>query len=148
MDWHYGLSLVRRCLRGKRRFSCYDMLMTVAPGMLLTLAAILLNSVFVVVCLTQPAYIARQVLSVSVDFMLSSVVNFYLGLLLYGLLTTLSEWDKIRAGSGKKILFVFTFPLFMFTYVPIALSALVRRVSWKPIQHGCTGVEEVVACSA
>lgn len=148
VDWHYGLSLVRRCLRGKRRFSCYDMLMTVAPGMLLTLAAILLNSVFAVACLTQPAYIARQVLSVSVEFMLSSVVNFYLGLLLYGLLTTLSEWDKIRAGSGKKILFVFTFPLFMFTYVPIALSALVRRVSWKPIQHGCTGVEEVAACSA
>lgn len=148
VDWHYGLSLVRRCLRGKRRFSCYDMLMTVAPGMLLTLAAILLNGMFAVACFTQPTYIARQILSVSADFMLSSVVNFYLGLLLYGLVTTISEWDKIRASSTKKVLFVFTFPLFMFTYVPIALSALVRRVSWKPIQHGCTGIEEIAVCRA
>lgn len=148
VDWHYGLSLVRRCLHGKRRFSCYDMLMTVAPGMLLTLAAILFNGVFAVACLTQPAYIARQIMHVSADFMLSSVVNFYLGLLLYGIVTTISEWDKIRASGAKKVLFVFTFPLFMFTYVPIALSALVRRVSWKPIQHGCTGIEEAVVCRA
>ena len=30
---------------------------------------------------------------------------------------------------------MFTFPFFMLTYIPIALVALVKKASWKPIQH-------------
>ena len=30
---------------------------------------------------------------------------------------------------------MFTFPLFMLTYIPIALVALVKKCSWKPITH-------------
>ena len=30
---------------------------------------------------------------------------------------------------------MFTFPLFMLTYVPIALVALVKKCQWKPIRH-------------
>ena len=58
-----------------------------------------------------------------------------LGLLLCGALTVLSEWKQIQIPTYKKILYVFTFPIFMFTYVPISLAALVRKVEWKPIYH-------------
>ena len=120
------------------------MLMTVAPGMLLTLAALLLNGICAVACFTLPAYQARMVLAETTNFIFSAFSNFYLVLLLYGLATTISEWKKIYAPTHKKILYVFTFPLFMFTYVPIALSALVRKVEWKPIQHGCaTAIKEI-----
>ena len=62
--------------------------------------------------------------------------SFYFGLLLYGLLTVLCEWKQIQIPNYKKILYVFTFPLFMFTYIPISLVALFsRKVQWKPIQH-------------
>lgn len=63
------------------------------------------------------------------------MASFYLGLLLYGILTVLCEWDQIQIPTGKKFLYVFTFPLFMFTYIPISLAALVKKVEWKPIYH-------------
>ena len=44
VDWHYSLGLIRGFFKGGRKsFSCYDIFMTVAPGMFFTLAAILLN---------------------------------------------------------------------------------------------------------
>ena len=56
-----------------------------------------------------------------------------------GLLTVLCEWDQIRAGRAQKIGYVFTFPLFMMTYIPIAVAALRRKVEWKPIEHHAVG---------
>ena len=54
------------------------------------------------------------------------------------LITTLTEWDNIHTTTGKKILYVFTFPLFMLTYIPIAIAAIFRRVEWAPIEHTVT----------
>ena len=118
-----------------KSWSCYDMFMTVAPGMLLTLVTIAFNLVVCLACWGQPSYIVREILSVSGSFLLSTVASFYLGLLLYGILTVLCEWDQIQIPTGKKFLYVFTFPLFMFTYIPISLAALVKKVEWKPIYH-------------
>ena len=50
-------------------------------------------------------------------------------------MTTITEWRQIHCAAGKKVLYLFTFPLFMFTYIPIAVAALVRRVTWEPIAH-------------
>ena len=63
------------------------------------------------------------------------MVSFYLGLLLYGALTVISEWKQIQIPTHKKLLYMFTFPIFMFTYIPISLAALVQKVEWKPIYH-------------
>ena len=80
-------------------------------------------------------YITNKILAVSGSFACSTVVNFYLGLLLFGALTVLSEWKQIHIPTYKKILYVFTFPIFMFTYIPISIAALVQKVEWKPIYH-------------
>ena len=90
-------------------------------------------------------YITNKILAVSGSFAFSTVVNFYLGLLLFGALTVLSEWKQIQIPTYKKILYVFTFPIFMFTYVPISLAALVRKVEWKPIYH--TGSQKALGKS-
>ena len=50
----------------------------------------------------------------------------------------LSEWKHIQAPALKKLGYVFTFPIFMFTYIPISIAALVRKVEWKPIYHTAT----------
>ena len=105
VDAHYVFSLVRRCFAGRRRFSCYDMLMTVAPGMLLTLAALLLNGICAVSCLLLPPLQARQVLAVTVEFMANAVLSFYMGLFMYGVITTITEWNKIYAPTAKKLLY-------------------------------------------
>ena len=136
VDAKYSLALLKNCLRFDRQgWSCYDMFMTVAPGMLLTLLTIAFNGFLCLVCLTQPPHIAARILDMSFGFIFAAVWKFYAGLFVYGLITVLCEWRQIQAPAWKKLVYLFTFPLFMFTYIPISLSALVRRVEWKPIYH-------------
>ena len=136
VDCKYGLSLIKGCFSPSRKgFSCYDMFMTVAPGMLLTLFIILFNGVVLAACLTQPTHMAARIIHECLGFIGSNLWNFYLGLLAYGMLTVLSEWRHISAAPMQKIGYVFTFPVFMFTYIPISIAALVRKVEWKPIYH-------------
>lgn len=146
VDAKYGASLLRSCGRPSwRSWSCYDMLMTVAPGMLLTLLALLFNVMLFAACVGQPSYIARRVVDISLRFLWSGMSSFYLGLLLYGFLTVLSEWKQIHTTAGKKLLYIFSFPIFMFTYIPISLAALVQKVEWKPIYHTGSGEQRLGA---
>lgn len=136
VDRQYTAPLLKGCFRkGRPGTSCYDMFITIAPGMLLTVAMLILNTVLLVACITQPDYISHYVFRILLRFILSSIVSFYLIFLFYGLVTVISEWKYISASSAKKIGYVFTFPLFMFTYIPIAIAALVQKVEWKPIYH-------------
>ena len=82
---------------------------------------------------------AKLVIDETMGFLGMAVVNFYLGLFLFGVVTTATEWKKIQVAPAQKVLYLFTFPIFMFTYVPISVAALVRRVEWKPIYHGAKG---------
>ena len=139
VDREYTLPLLKGCFRrGRLGTSCYDMFVTVAPGMLLTLLMILFNGVILAACLTQPAYLATRIIHETVGFMGSAVWNFYVGLLFYGLITVLSEWRHIDAAPVQKLGYVLTFPIFMFTYTPISIAALVQKVEWKPIYHIAT----------
>ncbi len=61
-----------------------------------------------------------------------------------GVLTTISEWTQINAPAKKKILYTFTFPIFIFTYIPISIVALFKKIEWKPITHSVVKtIEEV-----
>jgi len=42
----------------------------------------------------------------------------------------------------KKILYIFSFPIFIFTYVPISIIALFKKVEWKPIAHSVVKTAE------
>ena len=64
-----------------------------------------------------------------------TVFGMYLTLYIIGLFTTVTEWEQIHTTTAKKILYTFTFPLFMLTYLPISLAALFMKVEWKPIHH-------------
>ena len=146
VDFKYGLDLVKGCFTNRaNKFSCYDMLMTVAPGMLLTLVMIAMNLILLVTAFTEPDYIARRVFHEATGALLSAGVMFYISLSTFGLATTITEWRKIRAAAWQKILYTFTFPLFQFTYVPIALVALVTKVEWRPIKHTAMSSEKLRA---
>ena len=137
IDYKYGLSLLKGIFTGGRRgFSCYDMFMTVAPGMFFTLGAILINLIMMAACMTMPPHGARLVIAECTGFIAKTVFVFYLGLLMYGAITTITEWKAIAVPTSRKLMFLFTFPVFMFTYIPISAVALVRKVEWKPIYHG------------
>ena len=64
--------------------------------------------------------------------MLSSMYGL---LFMIGAITTVSEWRAIHTTTLKKIFYMFTFPLFMFTYIPISVTSLFHNAGWKPITH-------------
>ncbi len=136
VDGKYGPALLKGVFRGGRRgLGCYDILLTVTPGVLLTLLGGALQIVVALSCLWAPADVAKQVLAVMVDFLAAGFWTFYRGFFLYGLITVLSEWRSIRTTALRKLAFLPLFPLFMLTYIPITVAALFQKVEWKPIAH-------------
>ncbi len=134
----YGKSLLKGITKGS--FACYDMLMTVFPALIFTLlTAIISLSQFIYGCTimadnpTASVFLIHCVLpTVSQIFML------YLFMLVVGFITLVTEWDVIGCPSHKKIKHLFTFPIFMITYVPIAVAAFFKKVEWTPITHSVT----------
>lgn len=137
VDAKYTGSLLRGCLRGGRRgMSCYDMLMTVAPSNLVTIGVLVLALFACLSSLSQPTFITYRVIRMLGRIVWMTVQGISMSLFLFGAATMLVEWKKIAGAAWKKIAFMFTFPLFMLTYIPISLAALVGKVEWKPIRHG------------
>lgn len=134
--FHYGAGLVKGIFKNKKgyRFACYDMLMTIAPAMLLTIITIIFNAVIITLGVTGVMSTGAMVTS-SLSSIFFCLFNYTVFMFMFGALTTFTEWDNIHSTTGKKIRYMFTFPFFMLTYIPIALVALVKKASWKPIQH-------------
>lgn len=134
--WHYGARLAKGIFTNPKgsRFACYDMLMTIAPGMLLTVISVLFNAIIIVLALSGTMSVGQTVTS-SVSSIFFCLFNYLLFMFVFGVLTTFVEWDSIRSTTKKKIRYMFTFPFFMLTYIPIALVALVKKCQWKPIRH-------------
>ena len=124
----YGARLLRGIFRGS--FSCFDMSMAIMPAFVLSTVSILVNLTLGVV-----GALAGDNLLVAFESVGQMLLNMYLTLLVLGGITTVTEWNQIRTSAVKKFVYVFTFPLFMFTYIPISLAAFFCKPQWKPIEH-------------
>ena len=134
--WNYGAKLFVGMFTQKwgHKFVCYDMLMTVSPAMLLTVITIAFNAIIVVLGLMGTISLGTAV-SGSLSTIFFCLFMYMLFMFVFGVITTFVEWDSMHASSGKKIFYMFTFPCFMITYIPIALWALIRPATWTPIKH-------------
>ena len=138
-----NIEVLRGCTRGgKAGMSCYDMLMTVAPCNLVTIGSQLLAVLLCVTSFAQPAYITYRVMRMLGRILMLTVRGITFSLFAFGAVTMIAEWKRIAGPAWKKVLYTFTFPFFMLTYVPISIAALVGKVEWKPIQHGIAKVQE------
>lgn len=125
----YGASL-GKSLVTKRSFSSYDMMMTIMPALFLTIIGVSSNVISLVI-----GYSMGYDVSTIFRSLLVTCVNAYLLLFVIGTITAITEWKQIHCNAFYKIAYLFTFPIFIFTYIPIALAALFRKVEWKPILH-------------
>ena len=124
----YGFDLIKGVFKGST--SCFDLLMILSPTILLTILMIVTNIGALVVAdftKTQDALI--------MGIMKTTCLNVYINFVLIGLFTTLTQWRQIHTTPLKKLMYVFTFPLYVLSYVPIAFIALFRKVEWQPIEH-------------
>ena len=125
----YWKALVKG-LPSKSFAACYDMLFSLAPAYLLSILATLINVIGSVVL------IATGTPPTAVLLMLGRMLlGAYLVLLIQSVITTASEWRKINAHPIKKIFYVFTFPFFIMSFVPICFVALFKKVEWKQTER-------------
>jgi len=125
----YGLKLIESLFKN-RSFSCFDMIMNTMPAIILSVICGFVNIGGAVYSLLKGDNILYLLQSIS-----QSILNMYLVLFLSGCITTITEWNRIYCSTLKKCLYIFTFPLFMFTYIPISIIALFKKVEWKQIHH-------------
>ncbi len=126
----YGANLGKGIF-SKKGVSCFDMTMTILPAIILTAASFLLNSAAAVSGLFTKS-LDWKVFLISLAF---TVLNAYLMFFVLGAITMFTERSRINCSFFQKILYSFTFPIFMFTYIPISFVSLFKKVEWKPIQH-------------
>lgn len=124
----YGKSLLAGIFKGK--FSCFDMAMSIMPATILTTIGIIIN----LYILATNIFIASGTDKVLLS-LFQSVGSLYITLFFLGLITTVTEWKRIYCSAFFKILYLFTFPIFMLTYIPICISSFFTKVEWSRIEH-------------
>ena len=119
------------------RFAAYDMLMVVGPAMLLTLMCLLVNVTFIAVDSLSHGFLATDAeIEMAIGSVIMMLAYMYGTFFAMGLFTTITEWKHIHCPQKWRIFTnLFTFPLFMFTYVPLTVAALFLKVDWVPTPH-------------
>lgn len=120
----YGFSMARGALRGN--FACADVLLCNMPMILFSALSLIFAAASSLLA-GHPAALLGTVAMMA--------AGSYLSLLGMGALACATEWKHIHASAGQKVLSCFTFPLYMATYLPIALAACFAKVGWTPVRH-------------
>lgn len=124
----YGMELLKRIFKGS--FACFDIGMATILAVALTILGITINLPVAIA-----GFCSGDNLMMTLKSVLQPLVNAYLMFAAIGAVTTITEWKRIHTSALKKILYIFTFPLFMLTAVPISFIALFKKVEWQPIYH-------------
>lgn len=125
----YGKRLTKGLFHGN--FACYDMIMNIFPAFFLSSISLVSTIVMIVLSII----VAQNPLVVLESFA-QLLFNVYITVFVVGFITTVSEWKHMHTTTFKKIWHAFTFPVFMFTFLPVTFAALLKKkVEWKPIQH-------------
>lgn len=127
----YGRKLLSG-VGGRNGFACFDMLMSSLPAFVLTTGATAASLALTLIGLVTAQNFDYSVYSLGMFFVKSCAAMFVLGVY-----TVLTEWRQIRMPWYAKLLSMVTFPIYMMTYLPIAVAALRGRVDWKPVCHTC-----------
>ena len=124
----YGCGLVKGMLKGN--FACFDMYMSIMPAAVLSMVTIICNVILGTLIIVNKGFTSELAWLV-----INMIRGAYETLFIVGTVTTITEWKKINLGSFRKILYMFTFPIFMLTYIPISVVAIFKKVTWQPIEH-------------
>lgn len=125
----YGLKLIGSIFK-KNRTTCYDMAMTIFPAIFTTLLIVIVNAIAITLGIIQGGDWQSLVINLA-----QWIGSGYVMMLALGTVTLISENKRIHTSAFKKIIYLFTFPIFLFTYVPISIVAIFKNVQWEPTRH-------------
>ena len=125
----YGGRLFGGILR--LRWACFDMTMSIMPALVLSVFQLLSVLVLLVLNLLLYDFFSLYLLECVGGFFLFA----YVLVLIFGAVALVSERERIHCNKWRALALLFTFPLFMMTYLPISIHALFSRVEWHPTKH-------------
>ncbi|MCD8181442.1 MAG: glycosyltransferase [Firmicutes bacterium] len=125
----YGLKLMGSVFK-KNRKTCYDMSITILPAIFITLLIVIANAAALVLGIRGGEDWTHIVITLG-----QWIMGAYFTLFFMGLITLLSENKRIHTSTWKKIKYLFSFPIFQFTYAPISIVAIFKNVKWEPTRH-------------
>ena len=133
-----GRSLIKNTFT---KFACWDILTTCIPALIISMLTLITLPICSIIGFASGnvggGLYALLYLGLNILQMLSLMF-------VIGILICITEWKKIKCSNAKKILYLFTFPIFMATYIPIAVCAMFKKVEWKPIVHTADiSIEEI-----
>lgn len=138
----YGRELISGIFHGS--FSCYDMAMNIMPAAILTGLSVVINLGAAIYAFSDGGSMAALSISIA-----QTLLSLYLTLFAIGGITTATEWRNIYCPGWKKVLYAFTFPFFMLTYIPICAASLFAKPEWKPIRHSrCLTLQQLSGASS
>ena len=124
----YGSQMIKGFFRGS--FACYDVGMSNLPAIIISFLGMGAWVMTAIIC---------ELLGLSIKpmmgMMVSSLIGSYVGGLLIAVFTTTTKWPLIHAPWYKKVAYMFTYPIFMFTYIPISVGAMFAKPEWQQIKH-------------
>jgi cellulose synthase/poly-beta-1,6-N-acetylglucosamine synthase-like glycosyltransferase len=126
---YYGPALIQRAVR-ERDFSAVDFTLLVCPFTVLSVARLLLGCLFAAFGFVTWTSQLSSLVSWVTGGMLGA-----LGMMAIAALTILAERDHIGASNKELVAYVLSFPIYMFSYVPISFQAVFSKAEWKPIAH-------------
>jgi cellulose synthase/poly-beta-1,6-N-acetylglucosamine synthase-like glycosyltransferase len=136
--YRYGGKMLSRVFT-RHSFSCYDMLVNTLSGTVLTLGTLVFYAGAIVSHAVQHVSVWEPLL-----YLGEFVGTCYASLFLIGLITVKTEKDRIYAPWSKIIRYAFTFPLFLFTLLPMLICVPFDKKTWPQIVHTRTvGIDEV-----
>jgi cellulose synthase/poly-beta-1,6-N-acetylglucosamine synthase-like glycosyltransferase len=127
-------ALVKRMFTAKtfrERFTCFDSLVILSPGQVFLGACVAVALLTAFKVGFDPTLFTNEILTLVIPLLISSYILFCL----LGASVLITEYKKIFCSTKRVFLLVLAFPIFMITYIPIAIIALFAKVKWKPIRH-------------
>ena len=126
---YYGPALIRRAVR-ERDFSAVDFTLLLCPFTVLAIVRMVLGFFFALFGFVTWA----SQLGALVGWA-SGILMSVLGMMGLAALTIVVERDRIGASNKELLAYVLSFPVYMFSYVPISFQAIFSKAQWKPIEH-------------
>lgn len=124
--------------KGARNMAFYDVLMTCIPCTLVIVALVGMALYALFASIFMPYYVRLLFQKEMMDFLISTVWGTWSGMMGLGAITVISEWKRIPSDTWGKIRYIWMFPMYTISYLPITVHALFAKVEWKPIQHYST----------
>ena len=126
---YYGPALIRRAVR-ERDFSAVDFTLLLCPFTVLAIVRMVLGLFFALFGFVTWA----SQLGALVGWA-SGILMSVLGMMGLAAQTIVVERDRIGASNKELLAYVLSFPVYMFSYVPISFQAIFSKAQWKPIEH-------------